>query len=113
MIAPVGGSSGSSRAYDLLIFLPIRGSAEPFSVADGCWDAGDVVGNPRRRATQEQFLAGISPAPQRNILTRILRVLPDPNNWSEYLNVLGEIQSIAPLRVDYVSVVPRISSRSS
>jgi hypothetical protein len=35
---------------------------------------------------------GITPGTQRSILTRILRVLPDPNNWSEYPNVWNEVQ---------------------
>lgn len=54
----------------------------------------DAPGELREAVIQIALDAGISPAPQRNILTRILRVLPDPYNWSEYPNVFGEVQSL-------------------
>jgi hypothetical protein len=37
---------------------------------------------------------GYGPSSQRSILTRILRILPDSNNWSEYPNVWGEVQEL-------------------
>jgi hypothetical protein len=53
--------------------------------------------------------AGCGPSGQRSILTRILRVLPDSNNWSEYPNVWGEVQELI-LRADWYSVYDYIEA---
>lgn len=37
---------------------------------------------------------GFGPHDQRAILCRILRVLPNDNNWSAYPNVWGEVQDL-------------------
>lgn len=37
--------------------------------------------------------AGFQPSALRRILCRVLRVAPDPSNWSEYPNVYGEVRS--------------------
>ena len=36
----------------------------------------------------------ISPNPQRSILCRILRVMPNQSNWSEYPNVWSEVEGL-------------------
>jgi AbiJ N-terminal domain 4 len=38
------------------------------------------------------YEAGLSPSPLRDIVCRILRTRPDPNNWSEYPNIAGEVE---------------------
>jgi hypothetical protein len=35
-----------------------------------------------------------SPSPLRNIICKVLRVRPDPGNWSEYPNIWGEVQDL-------------------
>jgi len=35
-----------------------------------------------------------SPAPQRAVICRALRIRPDPNNWSEYPNINYEVDSL-------------------
>lgn len=35
-----------------------------------------------------------SPSALRNIVCKVLRVRPDPGNWSEYPNVWGEVQEL-------------------
>lgn len=37
---------------------------------------------------------GWGPSSQRNIVCRVLRVRPDPGNWSEFPNVWGEVQDL-------------------
>lgn len=37
---------------------------------------------------------GSGPSSLRNIVCRVLRVRPDPGNWSEYPNVWGEVQDL-------------------
>jgi AbiJ N-terminal domain 4 len=38
------------------------------------------------------YEAGLSPSPMRNLVCRVLRTRPDPNNWSEYPNIAGEVE---------------------
>jgi hypothetical protein len=35
-----------------------------------------------------------SPSPLRDIVCKVLRVRPDPGNWSEYPNIWGEVQDL-------------------
>lgn len=41
---------------------------------------------------QTAYALGFSPNPLRVVVCRVLRKLPDQNNWSEYPNVSGEVQ---------------------
>jgi hypothetical protein len=38
------------------------------------------------------YEAGLSPSPMRDLVCRVLRTRPDPNNWSEYPNIAGEVE---------------------
>jgi hypothetical protein len=37
---------------------------------------------------------GLTPAPLRELVCRILHIRPDPNNWSDYPNVWGEVEDL-------------------
>ena len=38
------------------------------------------------------YECGLSPLPLRQLICQVLRTRPDPNNWSEYPNVAGEVE---------------------
>src|SRR4051812_10881835 len=35
-----------------------------------------------------------APSAKRALICRVLRVMPDSNNWSEYPNIAGEVQDL-------------------
>lgn len=54
----------------------------------------DAPAELREAVVQIGIEVGVSPSPQRKILCRILRILPDQGNWSEYPNVMNEVQDL-------------------
>ncbi len=66
----------------------IRPKADEIRVRD------DAPRELREAVLQIAREAGVSPSPQRSILTKILRVLPESNNWSEYPNIWYEVQDL-------------------
>ena len=48
----------------------------------------------RQFAVALAYDAGLSPSPMRTLVCRILRVAPDPGNWSEWPNVAGEVDDL-------------------
>lgn len=52
---------------------------------------------------QTAYALGFSPGPLRVLICRVLRRLPDQNNWSEYPNIAGEVQELV-LTCDWFQV---------
>lgn len=48
----------------------------------------------REAVLQIAVAAGVGPSTLRAMACKLLRVLPDPNNWSEYPNVWYEVQEL-------------------
>lgn len=48
----------------------------------------------REAVVQIAIECDLSPSQQRKILCRVLRVLPDQGNWSEYPNIMYEVQGL-------------------
>lgn len=48
----------------------------------------------RQFVVELAYDAGLSPNPMRQLVCRILRVAPDPGNWSEWPNVAGEVEDL-------------------
>lgn len=65
------------------------GQAAPITVRE---DAPEAL---RHAVVQIAAEEGFStPSDQRALICRVLRVMPDRNNWSEYPNVAGEVQEL-------------------
>lgn len=53
----------------------------------------DAPENLRGVVVDLAYECGFSPKPLRRIVCRVLRVAPDPNNWSEYPNIDEEVRT--------------------
>lgn len=65
------------------------GQAAPITVRE---DAPEALRHAVVQIAAEEGFG--TPSDQRALICRVLRVMPDRNNWSEYPNVAGEVEDL-------------------